>query len=108
MQDKCKATLQEAEALYAAGFYNGAANRAYYAAYQRAMAFFGEANDKDHGRMHALVAMNFRNGRNIIYCYTVRKKADYEPEFVTAGEANTLIGMARAILTEIDKEVGGN
>jgi len=117
---KAVESLQTAESEFANGRYNSCANRCYYACFQAAIAALLAEGIRPHGQWsHEFVQGQFvgvlinqrhlydREFRRVLADnQTVREKADYRPELVTATQAGRALRRSRTFVTTL-RERGG-
>lgn len=115
---KAKRNIQAAQLLFDNQMYDEAVNRAYYAAFQAALAKLSEANIQVDRKSHKSVQANFNNAfihkqkvfSNHLKSYlsdlhAVRIDADYKPLIISKKVAMQQIKKAKEFVELIDREM---
>jgi uncharacterized protein (UPF0332 family) len=121
MQDvylrKAHENLRSAENAFNDGAYNACANRAYYAAYQAAIAVLlakGFTPKTDHQIVQAMFSSELVNKRKVFASHLKgylpilqrrRNTADYEPVEITKKDAAAQVKQAREFVTIVTSEI---
>jgi|JI6StandDraft_1071083.scaffolds.fasta_scaffold158781_3 uncharacterized protein (UPF0332 family) len=114
---KALENLRAAEALSELGLFNSAANRAYYAAFQAALAVItvkGLQPHTDHAKVQATfngevirrskyITASFK--RYLLEMQNIRNIADYETISISKRKAEKQLAMAQEFITIIAKEI---
>ena len=116
--NKAKTNLQVAQICFDSGFYDACANRAYYAAFQAAIAALadrGRKSDKnDHKWVQATFSSELINRQKVYPAHlksylmdmqVVRNQADYTDENVSKRLASQQLSKAQEMLELIEKEL---
>jgi uncharacterized protein (UPF0332 family) len=121
MWQSAEESLRTAESEFANGRYNSCANRCYYACFQAAIVALLREGIQPHGQWsHAFVQgqlvgilINKRKRYNpelrrvLADNQSLRDKADYRPELVTATQAGRALRRSRTFVTAIRQRGGG-
>ena len=116
--NKAKVNLQVAQICFDSGFYDACANRAYYAAFQAAIAALADRGRKSDKNDHKWVQATFSGeliNRQKVYpvhlksylmdMQVVRNQADYTDENVSKKLASQQFSKAKEMLEFIEKEL---
>jgi uncharacterized protein (UPF0332 family) len=117
---KATANLDAAESEFAAGRYDGCANRCYYACFQAAIAALYDAgvllsDRRGHDQVQAKFAGELVNRRHMYapelrdvlpILFSLRQQADYEPEPVTFKHAERAMRRMRGFLRTVNERIG--
>lgn len=111
--EKAQRTLLQAEAMYEQGFYDGAANRLYYAAFHAVAALF--INDgyqvNTHSGSHSMFSLHYvksgivsaEEGNLYARLQTLREQSDYNCTYdITAEELRSFLKPTRAFVEHLD------
>jgi uncharacterized protein (UPF0332 family) len=115
---KAKENLEAAEVLFDLRLYNASANRAYYAAFQAAVAALAAAGFQDSVPSHSTVQAKFSGelihrrkiypsklGSYLTGLQIVRNNADYKTRMISEKEASRQLAKAREFVVTIEREI---
>jgi len=115
---KAEESLTAAELCYAQGFYNAAANRAYYAMFQAAQVALETAGfvrpEWSHAGLHATFANELTRrrkhfvptlARDLPIVQELRHTADYRDQHLSARQAHRALSKARAFVQAITRSL---